>query len=104
MLDIVWLGPTFRVNEVFSMDAILPETDCVAAAVCSCVTVLLGSVTGIAQTTATRIRLAIADKMTFSSFFILKPSWRFSTGAQRTADGAPPYGGGSSIVLSALVD
>src|SRR5260221_41721 len=70
----VWLGPITSVNVVFCTSAILPEMDCIAV-VCSFIVVVLGSVTGIAQTTATRIRLAMLHKTTFSSFFIFVPSW-----------------------------
>src|SRR5258708_9842697 len=60
--------------------------DC--AAVCSCVAaVLLGSAGGSAHTTATRIRLAMAAQIIFSSFFIFTASRLFLTGSHRIADG-----------------
>src|SRR5260370_13074171 len=84
----VWLGPILSVNEVFWTSAILPEMDC--AAVCSCVAaVLLGSAGGSAHTTATRIRLAMAAQIIFSSFFIFTASRWFLTGSHRTEDGPP---------------
>src|SRR6266436_6734542 len=76
-------APMVRVKELFSTEAILPDTDCDCACgggVCSWIAEL--RVVGSAQTAGTRMRLAKAEKTTRPSFLIAKPPQYFAGGLE----------------------
>jgi hypothetical protein len=71
----VALDPTFSVKELFSTEAIRPETDCVSFS-CDCAELCLAVVAGAgtAKVAAARAKLAKADATILISFFIPEAS------------------------------
>jgi hypothetical protein len=67
--------PTAKVKELFSTDAILPETDCVWACCDSAEFCLVAVGAGTAKVAAARAKLAKADTAILISFFIGETSW-----------------------------